>query len=144
MRTVLLDSSVLVAGMVDQLRQHGRALDGWIRERDGGAVLCCTSHAVAECYATLTALPLARPVQPVEARELMRVNVLQGLKVLSLNQRDYEKALDRVVGMGLRSGVVYDALHLVRAERERCDVLLTFNLRDFTRLEPEGVEVIAP
>jgi hypothetical protein len=45
--------------------------------------------------------------------------------------------------MGLRSGAIFDALHLVAAERAEVDALLTFNLKDFLRFSP-SIRVEAP
>jgi hypothetical protein len=45
----------------------------------------------------------------------------------------------------LRSGAVYDALHLVTAEVEAAELFLTFHIEDFTRLsEPGGPRIVAP
>lgn len=46
----------------------------------------------------------------------------------------YLAATQRCASRGLKSGVVYDALHLVEAERAGADVFLTFNPSDFERL----------
>ena len=43
-------------------------------------------------------------------------------------------ATERCASRGLKSGVIYDALHLVEAERTGADVFLTFNPSDFERL----------
>jgi hypothetical protein len=46
---------------------------------------------------------------------------------------------------GLRSGAVYDALHLVAAERWGADLFLTFNTHDFTRMAlAPGPRIAAP
>jgi hypothetical protein len=51
----------------------------------------------------------------------------------------------RCSGRGLRSGAIYDALHLLAAEREAADIFLTFNVDDFRRLaEPTSPRVLAP
>ncbi len=51
----------------------------------------------------------------------------------------------RCSARAVRSGAIYDALHLISAETENCDLLLTFNLDDFVRLsEPDGPRIIAP
>jgi hypothetical protein len=46
----------------------------------------------------------------------------------------YLIATERCASRGLKWGVVYDALHLVEAERAGADVFLTFNPSDFERL----------
>ena len=104
----------------------------------------CSSHALAECYATLTALPLKRRIQPLEAKLLIDKTLLERLSVVSLNSADYRTALDRVATLGLVGGVIYDALHLACGERSGCDRLLTYNLNHFRRLEAKGVAISAP
>ena len=141
---VLFDTSVLVAAVVDQLPQHESALECFVSHRDGNDEGCCSAHTLAECYATLTALPLARRVQPLEARQLIMENFVEKLTVLDLATDTYLEVLERVAGLGLRSGVVYDALHLASAEAAGCERLYTFNLRDFKRLSPKGLRIVSP
>jgi predicted nucleic acid-binding protein len=138
------DTSVLVAAMVDQLTQHERAFSYFSKALEDGWACVCSTHVLAECYATLTALPLARRVQPEEARTLVETNVLERLTVVDLVVRDYREGLGRVAELGLRSGVVYDALHLGCAERADCEQLVTFNAKDFERLKPSGLKIVVP
>lgn len=139
---VLFDTSVLVAAVVDQLPSHESALECFVNHSGRGFEGCCSTHALAECYATLTALPLARRVQPLEAKQLIMENFVGRLTVLDLAAADYVDVLDRVAGLGLRSGIFYDALHLATAESAGCERLYTLNLRDFERLVPKGVKVV--
>jgi len=45
----------------------------------------------------------------------------------------------------LKSGAVFDALHLIAAERARADALLTFNPNDFSRLaQGERPKIVVP
>lgn len=141
---VFFDTSVLVAAMLDQLTQHERAFSYFSKVLEDGWECVCSTHVLAECYATLTALPLARRVQPEEAQILIETNVLDRLSVVDLKVRDYWDGLRRVAGLGLRSGVVYDALHLGCAERAGCEQLVTFNARDFERLKPSGLKIVVP
>lgn len=143
---VLFDTSVLVTAVVSQLPHHASALACYRRHRRVGRTRTgvCTSHALAECYATLTALPLAPRIAPADAVRLVTGNFVEHLQVVELETRDYTAALDRVASLGLASGVVYDALHLVCAEREGCDRLYTYNVLDFTRLASKSTKVLPP
>lgn len=142
----LFDSSVLVTAVVDQLPRHAAALACYRRFRGPGgrAAGLCTTHALAECYATLTALPLSPRIQPAEAARLVRDNFLADLAIVELSAADYDAALARVERLGLSSGIVYDAIHLAAAERKRCDRLYTFNLGDFQRLGAAGLAIMSP
>ena len=133
---VLLDTSVLVAGLISHHEHESRAavwLDAARRGRVRGAA---TTHALAETWATLTALPVEPRVAPPLA-ERMVDRLAEHLEVLELSQEDYRGAIQRCGDRGLRSGAVYDALHLVAGERWQADVVLTFNLQDFRRLAVE-------
>ena len=74
MRT-LFDTSVLVPALVDQLGNHRAAFDALRRYTDDDDRGYCSTHALAECYATLTALPLPKRVLPEEARSLVEESI---------------------------------------------------------------------
>jgi len=141
---VLFDTSVLVAAMVDQLPNHDAGLACYSRARRGKPKPMCSAHALAECYATLTALPLARRISPSEADRLIRENLLRDFEVCPLLLRDYDAAIARAVERGFSSGVVYDALHLLCAERQGCDRVYTFNTTDFERLKAGSMMIVSP
>ena len=66
------------------------------------------------------------------------------IDVVDLSAGDYRAAVTRVAEHGLSNGVVYDALHLVAAERRGCDRLPSFNERDFTRLWSSRFSIETP
>jgi predicted nucleic acid-binding protein len=99
--------------------------------------MAVSTHALAECYATLTVLQVRPPISPGQAQHLIETNILGIADVVPLKQSDCEEALGRMTRLGLTSGAVYDALHVVAAEKINADQLLTFNGRDFRRMPPE-------
>lgn len=136
MKTVL-DASVLVPVVTDQLASHHAAFACFTSlMKTEGAMICTITHALVECYATLTALPLRRRISGPEAHRLIEVNFSQRLKVVSLSQADYHKAPKLVAGLGRISGQIYDALHLIAAKKEGCERLYTYNHRHFIGLDP--------
>ena len=143
----LFDTSALVTAVVDQLPNHEAALACYRRlgqpRRGASRAICCT-HALAECYATLTALPLPRRIQPAEVARLIEENFLEHLDVVPLSVADYKAAVARVAALGLQSGAIYDALHVRCAENAGCDRIITYNTTDFARLAPPGLEVVTP
>ena len=143
MRT-LFDTSVLVPAVVDQLANHEPAF-GALRRHDGGEHWgCCSTHALAECYATLTALPLRSRVLPEQARILVEESIGQRLEIIQLTSEDYLHALRLVAGLGLTSGAIYDALHARCALKASVDRILTYNVADFERFQFQNVVVTAP
>lgn len=144
---VFFDTSALVTAVVDQLPNHATALACYHRfaqPRRRGSKAVCSTHALAECYATLTALPLPRRIQPAEATRLIEENFLVHLGAVPLSAADYKAALARITTLGMRSGAIYDALHVRCAERSGCDRIITYNVSDFERLAPPGIEVTTP
>jgi predicted nucleic acid-binding protein len=136
---VLLDTSVLVPALVPALPQHEKAaphLESALREETG---LILSAHALAECYASLTALPISPQVTPGQARRLIEENVARAAEeIVELGPTDYLSALRRMTDLGLESGAVYDALHVACAEKASAEELRTFNRRDFRPMPPEG------
>jgi len=141
---VFFDTSVLVPAVVDQLANHEAALEALLGHTAPPHRGFCSTHALAECYATLTALPLPRRILPNEARLLIDESILARVTAVPLTADDYSVALRRVTDAGLGSGAVYDALHVCCAERMSIDRILTYNLGDFERCRPRGIVVTAP
>jgi predicted nucleic acid-binding protein len=69
---VLFDTSVLVAAVVADLKNDETALECLLSYSQEPHQGFSTTHALAECYATLTAFPLKRRIQPSEAGILVR------------------------------------------------------------------------
>ena len=101
---VFFDTSVLVPALADQLANHEAALDALLRHTEGSHQGYCSTHALAECYATWTALPLPRRILPNEARRLIEESVLGRLAAVPLTPGDYANALRRTSDHGRRVG----------------------------------------
>lgn len=143
MRT-LFDTSVLVPAVTDQLGNHEAALDALSRYTQGEHEGYCSAHALAECFATLTALPLPTRIVPEEARMLVEEDVAEKLAVVALAADDYRSVLRSVADLGLASGSIYDALHMYCARKVGADQVLTYNVRHFERFQLPGVMVTTP
>lgn len=140
----LFDTSALVPAVVDQLANHESAL-GALRRHGGGEHRgCCSTHALAECYATLTALPLPSRVLPEQARILVEESIGKRLEIIQLTSEDYLHALRLVTDLGLASGAIYDALHARCAVKASVDRILTYNVADFERFQLPDIVVTAP
>ena len=139
---VALDTSVIVAALVEQHPQHASAAF-WLRTRSAKTRIA-SAHAFAETWAVLTSMPLDPPVSgQVALTALTRLERI--VRFVPARQRVYRTAAARCASLGLRSGAIYDALHLVTAEFEGADALLTFNERDFARLvAPDGPRILVP
>jgi predicted nucleic acid-binding protein len=137
-----LDTSVIVAAVIEAHPYHGRA-SWWLKPRRRLERIAAW-HAYAEAWAVLTALPIEPRISgEVAAAVLERVR--RTVRFVAPRAATYPAAVTRCNARSLRSGAVYDALHLITAELESADLLLTFNVGDFTRMtEPDGPRIIAP
>lgn len=113
---VAFDSSVLVAAMVSTHRDDARAVV-WLDAVSTGAVQGVVSvHALGELWSVLTKLPVSPPISPKKAREAVD-EVLTRFATEPLSVQIYRDALDRCTSKGLRSGAIFDAVHLAPRRR---------------------------
>lgn len=137
--SILLDTSVLIPALVPALPQHEKAAPHLESALRGESSLILSAHALAECYASLTALPVSPRVTPGQARRLIQENIADTAEeIVELEATDYLSALQRMTDLGLESGAVYDALHVLCAEKASVKELRTFNGEDFRRMPPES------
>ena len=138
------DTSALVAALLEQHPYHAQAFPRLHAVHHGKLEGIITTHALAELFATLTALPLKPRLPPADVRRMLQHSVVGRFKVIQLTAKHYQDALALTVLQGLSSGAIYDALHLVGARSCGCDELLTFNLRHFHTLAPGDPLIVQP
>lgn len=138
------DTSVLVAALVE-LHPHHLRTRPWIKAvTSGKADSQMTWHAAAETWSVLTRLPGTLRIAPATA-DLVLQRALEKLGPVEISANEYQAALRRCAERGLRSGALFDALHLISAEAHEADALVTFNASDFVRLEgQDSPEILVP
>lgn len=143
--SVLFDTSVLVAAMVENHERHDDSLPWLQRAQEGAFAGRISAHSLAETYAVLTAMPLPIRLRSDVAWQLIDANVLAHFDVVELARGDYRTLLDAAAKHDLRGGVIYDAIIARAAEKIDADQLLTLNPDDFRRVWPAGADrVITP
>ncbi len=141
---VLLDTSVLLAGMLSDHVHHGVAQPWLARARAGAFELVVAGHSLAEVYAVLTRLPRTPRISPVEASQLLQGN-LAGHTIVALSAQDYLNLIDDLGRQSVAGGTVYDAVIAKVAELAQVDHLLTLNTGHFQRVWPSGASrVVSP
>jgi predicted nucleic acid-binding protein len=141
---VAFDTSVLVAGSVAGHVHEERARVWFRAARESRFVAIATTHAFAETWATLTAIPVVPRIAPAAAERVID-RLVRYIEPVAIGWEDYRLALQRCGDRSLRSGALYDALHLMVASREGAELLLTFNTRDFAALAgEESPRILAP
>lgn len=144
MNGVFFDTSALVPVVTEQLPNHPCAHTRFVHEMRAGHPLYCSTHTLAECYATLTALPLPRRISGAEAARLIEVNFARRLQVIELTAADYREAITLCADLGRTSGQIYDALHLIAALKKNCQLLFTYNHAHFRPLAQNRIRISLP
>jgi len=141
---VLLDTSVLVAAMVESHPAHLQALPRLQRVKDGTDVGLVAAHSLAELYAILTTLPVRPRISPTIVRDLIEHNILGVFEVVFLSDKDYVAVIAHLSDLGIIGGATYDALILHAASKANVEQVVTLNERDFVRVHPALADRITP
>jgi len=140
---ILLDTSVLVAALVEEHPMHGRALSWLIRIKERADIGIVAAHTIAELYAVLTRLPFQPRISPSLAQHLIQQDVLVNCQVVVLSQQDYEAVVTHLAQVGIVGGAVYDALILYAAAKADVDRIVTLNKNDFCRIYPDLADKVS-
>lgn len=140
---ILLDTSVLVAAMIEAHPAHALALPWLQRVRDRVDIGLVATHSLAELYAILTTLPIKPRISPVVAQQLIKRNVLDVCEVVSLSGKDYATVIDRLSDLGITGGATYDVLIMHAASKAKADQVVTLNEQDFRRVHPDLADRIS-
>ena len=142
---VLIDTSVLVAGMLVQHMDHSRALPILSQARSGQLNAIVSAHSVAETYAVMTRLPPPLRVSPKQAWLAIEANVISCMTIHALSAADYRDLIEHLAQHNLAGGVTYDAVIGWVAMKTQVDQIITFNTKDFRRVVPAlSAQVITP
>lgn len=135
---VLLDTSILVAALVEAHARHAQAFPWLQRTRDADFQGLIATHSIAETYAVLTSLPLSPRIAPSAAWALLELSVLPYVQTVDLAAADVRQAVECLSRHGLAGGVVYDALIAAAAIEAHAECIVTLNAGDFRRVVPAG------
>ena len=141
----LLDTTVMVAALVESHPMHLRAFPWLKMAREHQFELIVASHTLAELYSVLTTLPLKPKISSSIAWRLIKENIVSCGKIMSLTPAEYSSTINRLAEMGLFGGITYDALIAKVAQKAKVERLLTLNIDHFKRVWPEGENrIVAP
>lgn len=129
---LFFDSSVLVPVFYADHQHHESSAKAFLA---AGKEDFCALRTLGEVYATLTGLPLRPRITAHDGMVILK-QIRERLTLISLSEQEYVSALESVSGTVV-GGAAYDALIAQCAVKAGADVLLTWNVRDFTRLGPQ-------
>ena len=101
-------------------------------------------HVLVEAYSVLTRLPSGHRVAPEAAHALLDAGFRSRVRVVTLTPSEIWPLLTRWSKDGVAGGLTYDARILAEARKARADVLLTFDIGDYERLDAGTVRIERP
>ena len=101
---IFVDSSVLIAAVLRDHENHGRAFAVLERIQGGKDEGFIASHSLAEFYATLTRLPAPFRHSPDEALLSLEENVVEYFHLVDLSGRKYIETLRSAAARGIHGG----------------------------------------
>jgi predicted nucleic acid-binding protein len=143
---VFLDTSVLIAAVIQKHAAHERAFAVLERVQEGEDEGFVSAHSLAEVYANLTKLPPPFRHSPEQALLSVEENVLNCFKISSLTGSDYSALIRETTLAGIQGGAIYDAVLLKSARKAEVDQIYTLNLRHFAAVAPKdfGPKLLVP
>lgn len=141
---VCFDTSTLVAALLKQHPHHAIAFPHLKAAQNGTIKAHLTTHALAELFSTLTALPLKPRLSPTDVQRLLDSSILPHFTIIALSGKSYKQAITLTAAQNLASGAIYDVLHIVGARAAQCERLLTLNLKHFKALAPGDAMIVVP
>lgn len=124
------DSSVLIAAFYADHPQHASSAKAFL---ESGKEDFCALRTLGEVYATLTGLPLRPRITGSEGMSIVK-QIQERLTLIPLSQHEYVSALELASSGAIVGAAAYDALIGHCALIAGAEVLLTWNVRDFTRM----------
>jgi len=141
----LLDSSVLIAGMLGLHSDHLRARVWLEKAKNGDIEAIVSAHSLVEVYSVLTRMPRPLQVSTNVALQLIESNILNYSEVIALTADDYRDLIRHLSQVGIAGGAVYDGIIACAAAKAQVDQIITLNARDFRRIYPAlAASVVVP
>jgi predicted nucleic acid-binding protein len=138
--SLFIDTSVLVAAMVETEAHHDRCSELLDREAIG-----IYSHGISETFSTLTGGRKTFRIPAGLATSMLAEDYLPGLTVKSLTPVEMLKAMQECERRGVRGGAIFDFLHLVAAKKAKATALCTLNSSHFHAFYRDGdPEIVHP
>jgi predicted nucleic acid-binding protein len=144
-RRVALDTSVVVTALVAVHERHAVARH-FVEDafRDGAGVIM-PAPVLFEAYSVVTRMPSPWRLRADVAERVLRETFAERATVVALPSGDRTWSIMRKLAQaGLAGGIAHDAHVAACALEGGATELATFNLRDFARLDLEGMTLIVP
>jgi predicted nucleic acid-binding protein len=143
-RDVFLDTSVLLAGLIDFGPQSAPAQQVLQAVAVGTIAAGTAWHCCLEVYSVATRLPPEFRVSPADAVRLLEEEVFARMAIHDLPAGDRSPFLSSLVQEGIAGGRIYDAHIADVARAAGARVIVTDNRRHFLAALRHGIRVETP
>lgn len=130
-----LDTGILVGALLQRHPEHAACRQA-LHQFDQPF---SDAHALAECFATLTAFYRVPP----EAAAELTLGLREVVAVEPLSLADYERAIREARSRGVMGGGIYDSLHATFVRRKGARRIVTRNPSHFAHAAPD-LEILTP
>lgn len=142
---VFFDTSVLIASVMATHFHHEASFKLLQKIHDKKMKGFVSAHSLAECYSVLSKYPLNPALSTDDVQQLIQANILNLFQMIEISVSDYQKVIKSMNEKSLRGGVIYDALIYQAAKKSKCEILYTWNIKDFQRIQDEGsLQILTP
>ena len=143
--SVFLDTSVLLAGLVDLGPQSAPAQSLLHAVAEKTLAQPATAwHCCLECFSVATRLPPEFRLQPADAVRLIEEEIFARMAVHDLPAGERRDLLRMCARDGVAGGRIYDAHIAEVARAARATVIVTDNRRHFLAALRHGIKVETP
>ena len=139
-----LDTSCLVSLLAAEHAFHDPTRAEWDTLRHQNAQFIVPCHALLECFSVLTRMPPPHRFSPEATERLLQENFVHGVDIPGLSSELAWSCVHELVSVGMGGGGIYDAMIARSAFAAGAAVLLTWNVKDFVRVAPAGLEIATP
>jgi predicted nucleic acid-binding protein len=139
-----LDTSCIVPLLSVGHLQHEPTLAGYSARRRRAEQPVIPVHALLETFSVLTRSPAPLFISPEQVHKMLVENFSDIAEFPALSSHHCWAGLDELAGRSLGGGLVYDAIIADSCMQAGAKVLLTWNVRDFLRVAPAGLEIRQP
>ncbi len=133
---IYVDTSILVRASVARADRHAEALE-WIDGAGAETGLATSTHALAELFSVVSGF--FQTPHDVSRRIVARVR--QRFSIVTLDEGSYLDAIERTMQIGRSGPTVYDALHVVAADKVGATRLASADEKSFPFLLPASMFV---
>ena len=144
MENTAVDTNIVIAGLLEWHEHHARALAVLLAAQGATSGMILPLPVLLESYSVLTRLPAPYRLSARTAHDLLRLALSDKSHVVGAATTEAWPELKSAAAQGTSGGSIYDAHILTCAKAAGARRFVTFNSKDFLRLDLGQIELVEP